>query len=85
MGFPILLCDLDESDSCFFSLTAGRKVADRIWVVHIVVIMEAVAILSWLAGWTSSAIQLSSNNVCGRSENQTPCRVVKAAVTFAAL
>ncbi|PYI11005.1 hypothetical protein BO78DRAFT_457959 [Aspergillus sclerotiicarbonarius CBS 121057] len=66
----------------FLFLTAGISFAEHALIGSISVIVEVVALLSWLAGFIAVAINIGSN-ACPAEENQ--CRLLKAAIVFGAL
>ncbi|KIN03139.1 hypothetical protein OIDMADRAFT_102886 [Oidiodendron maius Zn] len=64
-----------------FHLFAGISFADRALIGYIRVAVEAVAVLSWLAGFIAVAVQISTNTC---SEGKAPCGSIKAATVFGA-
>lgn len=81
----LLFCAIWTVLTVVLSFVALRRFADRSWIAYVLAILEAVAILSWFAGWLSCAVLVSSNDVCGTSENKSSCRAVKAAIFFGVL
>ncbi|PWY78332.1 hypothetical protein BO70DRAFT_363214 [Aspergillus heteromorphus CBS 117.55] len=65
-----------------FLLIAGIRSADQRWIGYIRVAVEAVALLSWLAGFMAVAINIGSN-ACPAEENG--CGSLKAATVFGAV
>ena len=65
-----------------FLLIAGISFADHALIGYIRVAVEAVALLSWLAGFIAVAVNIGSN-VCPAEENH--CGSLKAATVFGAL
>jgi hypothetical protein len=64
-----------------FHLIAGISFADRALIGYIRVAVEAVAVLSWLAGFIAVAVQISTNT-CSAGKNS--CGSLKAATVFGA-
>lgn len=64
-----------------FHLIAGIRFADRALVGYIRVAVEAVAVLSWLAGFISVAVQISTDTC---SAGKSSCGPLKAATVFGA-
>ncbi|KAJ5218762.1 marvel domain-containing protein [Penicillium cinerascens] len=65
-----------------FLLIAGNRFADHRLIGYIRVAVEAVALLSWTAGFIASAINIGTN-ACPAQENH--CRAITAATVFGAL
>jgi hypothetical protein len=65
-----------------FLLIARVRFADQILIGYIRVAVEAVALLSWLAGFIAVAVNIGSN-ACPAEENG--CGSLKAATAFGAL
>ncbi|KAF7552280.1 hypothetical protein G7Z17_g4435 [Cylindrodendrum hubeiense] len=65
-----------------FLLIAGISFADHAVIGYIRVAVEAVALLSWLAGFIAVAVEIGSNT-CPAEENS--CGILKAATVFGAL
>ncbi|KAK9235996.1 hypothetical protein V1525DRAFT_408207 [Lipomyces kononenkoae] len=65
-----------------FLLIAGISFADHALIGYIRVAVEAVALLSWLAGFIAVAVNIGSN-ACPAEENG--CGSLKAATVFGAL
>ncbi|OOG00402.1 hypothetical protein ASPCADRAFT_38199 [Aspergillus carbonarius ITEM 5010] len=66
----------------FLFLTAGISFAEHALIGSISVLVEVVALLSWLAGFIAVAVNIGSN-ACPAEENH--CRLLKAAIVFGAL
>lgn len=64
-----------------FHLIAGLSFADRALIGYIHVAVEAVAVLSWLAGFIAVAVEISTNT-CSAGTNS--CGSLKAATVFGA-
>ncbi|KAH8648212.1 marvel domain-containing protein [Tricladium varicosporioides] len=64
-----------------FHLIAGISFADRVLIGYIRVAVEAVAVLSWLAGFIAVAVQISTDT-CSAGKNS--CGLLKAATVFGA-
>ena len=64
-----------------FHLIAGISFADRALIGYIRVAVEAVAVLSWLAGFIAVAVQVSTDTC---SEGKSSCASLKAATVFGA-
>ncbi|KFY23149.1 hypothetical protein V493_06050 [Pseudogymnoascus sp. VKM F-4281 (FW-2241)] len=64
-----------------FHLIAGISFADRALIGYIRVAVEAVAVLSWLAGFIAVAVQISTDT-CSAGKNS--CGSLKAATVFGA-
>ncbi|OKL55538.1 hypothetical protein UA08_09238 [Talaromyces atroroseus] len=64
-----------------FHLIAARSFTDRAWMGYIRVAVEAVAVLSWLAGFIAVAVQISTYTC---SAGQNSCALLKAATVFGA-
>ncbi|KAH7142618.1 membrane-associating domain-containing protein [Dactylonectria estremocensis] len=65
-----------------FLLIAGISFADHALIGYIRVSVEAVALLSWLAGFIAVAVNIGTN-ACPAEENR--CGSIKAATVFGAL
>lgn len=65
-----------------FLLDAGVRFADHLLIGYIRVAVEAVALLSWLAGFIAVAVNIGSN-VCPAEENG--CGAIIAATVFGGL
>jgi Membrane-associating domain len=65
-----------------FLLIAGIRFADHALIGYIRVAVEAVALLSWLAGFIAVAVNIGSD-ACPAEENH--CRSIEAATVFGAL
>lgn len=65
-----------------FLLIAGIRFADHVLLGYVRVGVEAVALLSWLAGFVAVAVNIGSN-ACPAEENG--CGTLKAATVFGAL
>ncbi|KAJ5656109.1 hypothetical protein N7507_008059 [Penicillium longicatenatum] len=65
-----------------FHYLAGFIFADHRWFTYAHAAVEAVAVLSWLAGFIAVAIQISSNSC---STGKSPCGLLEAATVFGAL
>ena len=55
--------------------------ADRAWVGYIRVGVDAVAVLSWLAGFIAVAVQIATDTC---SSGKSSCALLKAATVFGA-
>lgn len=66
----------------FFLLIARVRYADHALISYIRFAVEAVAFLSWLAGFIAVAVNIGSNE-CPAEENS--CGLIKAATVFGAL
>ena len=64
-----------------FHLIVGISFADRALISYICVAIEAVAVLSWLAGFIAVAVQISTN-ICSAGKNS--CGLLKAVTVFGA-
>ena len=64
-----------------FHLIAGTSFADRALIGYISVAVEAVAVLSWLAGFIAVAVQISTETC---SAGNSSCGPLKAATVFGA-
>jgi hypothetical protein len=78
----LLFCAAWTFLGVIFLLIAGISFADYILVGYLRVAVEAVALLSWLAGFIAVAINIGSNG-CPAEENS--CELLKAAIVFGAL
>ncbi|RDW89524.1 hypothetical protein BP6252_01556 [Coleophoma cylindrospora] len=65
-----------------FHLIAGIRFADRALMGYLRVAVEAVAVLSWLAGFIAVAVQISTET-CSAGKNS--CGLLTAATVFGAL
>ncbi|KAJ5626190.1 hypothetical protein N7510_002499 [Penicillium lagena] len=65
-----------------FHLIAGISFADRALLGYIRVAVEAVAVLSWLAGFIAVAVQISTDTC---STGKSSCGLLKAATVFGAI
>lgn len=65
-----------------FHVVARTSFADRVWIGYVRVAIEAVAVLSWLAGFIAVAVQISSYSC---STGKSPCRLLEAATVFGAV
>jgi hypothetical protein len=80
-GF-LLFCSGWTLLGIIFLLIAGLSFADHAWIGYIRVSVEAVAFLSWLAGFIAVAVDIGSH-ICPAEENH--CGSIKAATVFGAL
>lgn len=64
-----------------FHLISGISFADRAFIGYIRVTVEAVAVLSWLAGFIAVAVQISTDTC---SAGKSSCGSLKAATVFGA-
>lgn len=64
-----------------FNLVCGAMAPHRGWVGHVRIGTEAVAILSWFAGWIAVAVNVGTNT-CPSEEDG--CGSIKAATVFGA-
>lgn len=64
----------------FLLILAGISFADHTFIGYICVAVEAVALLSWLAGFIAVAVNIGSNVACHNS-----CGLLTAATVFGAL
>lgn len=64
-----------------FNLIAGISFANRAFIDYIRVAVEAVAVLSWLAGFIAVAVQISTDTC---SAGKSSCGLIKAATVFGA-
>jgi hypothetical protein len=80
-GF-LVFCSAWTFLGVIFLLIAGISFADHVLIGYIRVAVEAIALLSWLAGFISVAVNIGSN-ACPAEENG--CGLLKAATVFGAL
>lgn len=66
-----------------FHFIAGSRFANRAYIGYIHVALEAVAVLSWLAGFVAVAVQISRTNDCSRGTNS--CGQLTAATVLGGL
>ncbi|EEA22135.1 hypothetical protein TMatcc_008437 [Talaromyces marneffei ATCC 18224] len=77
----LLFCAVWTLLIVIFHLIAGIYFADRALIGYIRVGVEAVAVLSWLAGFIAVAIQIPTGTC---SEEKNSCALLKAATVFGA-
>ncbi|KAF2865813.1 marvel domain-containing protein [Massariosphaeria phaeospora] len=65
-----------------FQLVAGNAFADRAWISYLRVAVEAVALLSWFAGWIAVAADIGTK-ACPKG--YISCGALKAATVFGAV
>ncbi|OAA59534.1 MARVEL-like domain protein [Niveomyces insectorum RCEF 264] len=65
-----------------FLVVAGVRFVDHVWIGYLRVAVEAVALLSWLAGFIAVAVNIGSS-ACPPEENH--CGLLKAATVFGGL
>jgi hypothetical protein len=79
-GF-LMFCAVWTFLGVIFLLIAGISFADHVLIGYICIAVEAVALLSWLAGFIAVAVNIGSN-ACPAEENR--CGSLKAATVFGA-
>ncbi|KAJ5802708.1 uncharacterized protein N7503_005158 [Penicillium pulvis] len=80
-GFLLFCAALTVVIVIFYSIT-GIILADSVWIGYVRVALEAVAVLSWLAGFIAVAVQIS-NDTCATGNSS--CGLLEAATVFGAL
>ncbi|GKZ37248.1 hypothetical protein AbraIFM66950_008705 [Aspergillus brasiliensis] len=81
-GFLIFCAGWTFLGVIFLFFTAGISFAEHAVIGSLSVIVEVVALLSWLAGFIAVAVNIGSNP-CPAEENH--CRLLVAAIVFGAL
>lgn len=67
-----------------FRLVQGTRFANRAFVNYIHIAVEAVAVLSWLAGFVAAAVSISTDSCSAGKLKKVSCGSIKAATVFGA-